>query len=414
MGAAGAPHFSLSALTCADCGLTQLLPAVPPLGVAECGRCDRLLERRVATHLGLSFACSLAALALLVPAALLPFMDSTIRHLVFEEARLVTSASVIYHDVRWPFAFGFLVFAMVLPALRALLLALVLGSLRWGWRLPHRGRLFRWSQELRIWSMTDVVVVAGITTYFRASVSAQVNVLAGAWCYLAVALLSVVANRSLDVRAVWQAILPDHPSYPPGRFASCIECERVATERERGDACPRCGAELDGDLRRRFLPALVALVIAVPLTVPSYAYAVMVNDRLTGLWEHTVLGTVDLIAERGHPGLALVLLVAGLVVPVVEIVGLGWLLFRVWQPEPTRLVERTRAYRVLRDLVRWPMVIPFIAATATPIVNFPGIDDIIAGPGATPFFLLVATLMVAVRVFEPRMMWSAAAVEATA
>ena len=61
---------------------------------------------------------------------------------------------------------------------------------------------------------------------------------------------------------------------------------------------------------------------------------------------------------------------------------------------PTRrgLVLRTRVYRVLHRLVRWPMIIPFVAAIAAPIVEFQGIDDIVAGPGATPLFMVIALI----------------------
>jgi uncharacterized paraquat-inducible protein A len=54
------------------------------------------------------------------------------------------------------------------------------------------------------------------------------------------------------------------------------------------------------------------------------------------------------------------------------------------------------------------MIIPFIAAIAAPIVDYQGIDDIVAGPGATPIFLLVVFLMLALRLFNPRLMWKAA------
>jgi paraquat-inducible protein A len=207
---------------------------------------------------------------------------------------------------------------------------------------------------------------------------------------------------------VWSAIHPDRTAAPAGRAVSCGTCELLAAGRRPGEPCPRCGATLDRDLARRFLPAAAALAAAVPLAFPAYLYAVMVNDRLTGLWEHTIVGTARLIAERGYWPLALVLLVAGVAVPVVELTGLAWLLARVRFPDRAGLVRRTRVYRLLRDLVRWPMVIPFIAATATPIVDFPGIDDIIAGPGATPFFLLIVLVMLTVRIFEPRLMWKAA------
>ena len=65
---------------------------------------------------------------------------------------------------------------------------------------------------------------------------------------------------------------------------------------------------------------------------------------------------------------------------------------------------------MLERLARWPMIIPFIAALAAPIVDFRGIDDIVAGPGSTPLFMLIFLIMLALRLFEPKLMWKAAGV----
>jgi paraquat-inducible protein A len=399
-------------ITCADCGSVQVVPDLPLRTIAECHRCDRLLDRHAATSLGLSMASAAAMLLLLPFAAFHPILESTIRNLVFDESRLITSVPVIYREVWFPFAFGFLFFALLFPALRALFLVVVLASLHWGWSFPLLGRLFRWNQELRIWSMTDVVVVAGVATYFRAAAPADVEIQIGAWCYVAAAALAFLADRALDHRRVWNAILPDlasasaAPAAAPG--VSCGVCELTATGRRSGEPCPRCGSRLERDVTRRYVPSLVCLAAAVPLAVPAYSYAVMVNDQLTGLWELTILGTVQLLADQGLWILGVVLLVAGVVIPFVELAGFTWLLARVRFPNRSGLIARTRTYRVLRDLVRWPMVIPFIAATSAPIVDFPGLDDIITGPGATPFFLFIVLLMLTVRLFEPRLMWKAA------
>ena len=58
------------------------------------------------------------------------------------------------------------------------------------------------------------------------------------------------------------------------------------------------------------------------------------------------------------------------------------------------------------------MIIPFIAALASPIIKFRGIDDIVAGPGATPLFVVIGLLMLANRLFEPKLMWRTAGVSA--
>jgi paraquat-inducible protein A len=395
-------------ITCAHCGSTQSIPPLPQGGSASCHRCDRLLAQRSGLPIDIPLACAVGVVLLLPPGAFYPLMYSTIRNLVFDQSRLVSSVRAIYSEVWFPFAFGFLFFAFLFPFLRALFMAIVLGAIRSGRRVPQMGRLFRWSEELRIWSLTEVVVIAGLIAYFRASIPADVEILRGAWFYLAVALLTFIGDRTLDRRAVWNAILPDCVTRPAGEIVSCAVCELTDAVHRPGDPCPRCGATLDPNTARRFAPAVGAIVAVFPLALPAYTFSVMVNDQLTAVLEHTILGTVQLLAERGYWQYGVVVLIAGVVIPFAEAVGLLWLLMRVRFPSERGLVLRTRVYRILHRLVRWPMVIPFIAALAAPIVDFRGIDDIVAGPGATPLFLVIALLMLAVRLFEPRLMWKTA------
>ena len=394
-------------ITCADCGQTQTIPALPSGATAECHRCDRLLGRRTASF-DVPFSCAAAVFVLLPPAVFMPLMDSTIRNIVFEESRLVSSVPVIYSEVWFPFAFGFLFFAFLFPALRALFQVLVLGSIKWGWPIWQRGRVFRWSEELRMWCMTDVVIIAGLVAYFRASVPAEVAVRVGAWTYLVVAVIAFIGDHTLDRRGVWNAIYPDAPSYTVRHSVSCDVCEIVIRDRRAGDPCPRCGSRLDRNIAPRFAPALGALAAAIPLTIPAYGASVMINDQLTAVLEHTVIGTVQLLADHGAWHFGVIVLVAGVGIPIVELFGLTWLLARVRFPKKEGLVLRTRVYRMLYRLVRWPMIIPFIAAIAAPIVDFRGIDDIVAGPGATPLFMLITLLMFGIRMFEPRLMWKTA------
>jgi len=396
-------------ITCADCGATQAIPDLSPGGFAECHRCDRLLARHTESGNAIALACAIAIAILLPLAAFLPLMNSTFYNVLFGESRLVSSVGVIYTEVWFPFAFGFLFFALLFPWVRALLQVVVLSGIK----VPQRGRMFRFSEELRIWSMTEVVVIAGYVAYYRASISSTVGLQAGALCYIAVAIFEWIGDHALDRRAVWNSILPDTEEYPHRHYASCDVCELAAPDRRPGDHCPRCGSRLDRPIWARYAPAAAAVAAAIPLTIPAYSAAIMINDNLTGVIEHTILGTVQLLADRGYWQVGVIVLVAGVFIPVVELFGLIWLLVRVRFPNVRGLVRRTRAYRILHRLVRWPMLIPFIAALAAPIIKFHGIDEIVAGPAATPLFAIVALLMLAVRLFEPKLMWKTAGVPAS-
>ena len=395
-------------ITCADCGATQVLPPLAVGAIAECYRCDRLLARRPKVGSALTLSCAMAICMLLPPAVLMPVMDSTIRRLGFVESRLVSSVPVIYTEVWFPFALGFLFFGFLFPAVRALLQVIVLGSLRWGWEIWQPGRIFRWSEELRIWSMTDVVVAGGVIAYFRASAPAGIEARDGAWLYLAVAILAFVGDRSMDRRAIWNAILPDSASYPYRHIASCDVCEMAATSRRPGDRCPRCGRRLDRNITWRFAPALAAVAVAIALCIPAFSAALIVNDNVTGVWQHTFLGTVQLLADNGYWQYGVVVLLAGIAIPALELMGLSWMLVRVRFPSVRGLLTRTRLYRVLLRLARWPMIVPFIAAIAAPVVDLRGIHDLVAGPGAAPLLTVIALLMLAMRLFEPRLMWEVA------
>jgi paraquat-inducible protein A len=395
-------------ITCADCGRTQVIPPLESGAVAECHRCDRVLVRRRGIPIDVPLACAAAVFILLPPAVFMPLMDSSLKNILFERSRLVSSVPVIYSEVWFPFAFGFLFAAFLFPAFRALFQILVLASIRFGWKIWQRGRIFRWSEELRIWSMTDVVVIAGIVAYYRAEVPAEVALQVGAWTYFAIAVLVLVTDFTMDRRAVWNAILPDNPATVVGHVVSCDVCEMAVPDRRSGDPCPRCGSRLDRNIAPRFAPAAGAVAAAIPLVIPAYFASVMINDQLTAVLEHTVIGTVQLLADHGYPQFGAVILIAGVAIPMTELVALIWLLLRVRFPKKEGLVIRTRVYRALNRMMRWPMIIPFIAALAAPIVDFRGIDDIVAGPGSTPLFAMIALLMLAVRFFEPRLMWKTA------
>ena len=114
---------------CPDCGALQHLPQAPKAGVVSCVACHSVLERTHGRSLTGALCCSLAALLLLVPSNLAPFLTTSILG-VSRQSILATSASAMQKD-GWPLLAIFIfAFVVVAPFLRFGLLTAVLGALQ--------------------------------------------------------------------------------------------------------------------------------------------------------------------------------------------------------------------------------------------------------------------------------------------
>ncbi len=91
-----------------------------------------------------------------------------------------------------------------------------------------------------------------------------------------------------------------------------------------------------------------------------------------------------------------------------KLLALIWMAASVRFPHRTGLRLRARTHRAIDEINRWSFVDPFIVAVTAPMMAYPGIASVHAGPGTLPFALVVVLTMLASRVFDPRLMWDAA------
>jgi paraquat-inducible protein A len=74
-----------------------------------------------------------------------------------------------------------------------------------------------------------------------------------------------------------------------------------------------------------------------------------------------------------------------------------------------RLIGKTRVYRIIEEIGRWSMVDPFTIACFIPVMHFNSLIVGRAEPAATPFAAVAILTTLAVRYFDPRRIWDAAA-----
>jgi paraquat-inducible protein A len=393
------------------------LPDIPDGEAAICARCDALLQR--AARDSLAFArisavvtALLFALALALPLVTLSVLGRVSRSTVFTGADELSKLGLP--------ALGLVVLAtlILMPAVK---LAVELTCL-FGVRVPHPPRWLPWLfgclERVSPWSMVEVFLLGSFVAYSRLKAIAHVEVGLAVVALGGVMLSMVATDATLDREAIWQELEARtfHPrrsktetTAAPSNDACVIGCDTCGrvTRAAKRDPCVRCRHRLS--TRRGGFDRVWALLVAAALLyVPANVLPVMTVKRLGKGSPTTILNGVIELAHNHLWPLALLVLLASIIVPVVKLVSLFAMLVMTHRRSPKLLAGRTRLFRFVKFIGRWSMIDIFMLAVLVGVVRFGRISSILPGMGAVAFCAVVLLTMLATELFDPRLMWDAA------
>jgi paraquat-inducible protein A len=153
--------------------------------------------------------------------------------------------------------------------------------------------------------------------------------------------------------------------------------------------------------------AALALAAAIML-VPANLLPVLSTETSGRNRSDTIFsGTVELW-RQGLWVLAIIVFTASIIIPVLKLVGLGWLLLNARRGASVDSRRLTRIYAVLDFIGRWSMLDVFLAAFLAGLVQFGEFSTVIARSGIVAFAAAVVLTVLATQAFDPRILWRAA------
>jgi paraquat-inducible protein A len=393
-------------IACSDCGAVQQLPPSRRGHKLICWRCAATLERVSSNTLDRSLALALATLLMLFPANLMTLLHITIAGA--ERSSVLSSGIVGMAEQGWPLlAIVVGLQGVIFPFARFGLLSAALATIQLDLGRRWSGRLFRWAERLDLWAMPDVFLIGAAIGYSRVAARVPIVIGPGGWFLIAAAVLAMLTRVSLDRQEIWRLIGP--PRYPhEGEVIGCRTCDFVVGPELVGQPCPRCRAIV---WRRRPLSLMrsTALVAAGYLLYPVANYFPMsVQIQLGEAKNHTIAAGIEQLFGSGFWPLGVVIFCTSIAIPLLKLCGLTWLIWTTHQHSPHKLVLKTRMYRVITEIGRWSNVDVFTVAVFLPILQFGSLLSVHAGAGAPAFLAVIVLTMLAVRIFDPRLMWDAA------
>ena len=207
-----APAAQGAYLLCHTCHLLSRSAS----GHAHCPRCGSALHKRKPDSLARTWALTLTAYILYIPANLLPVMTVTMSGRG-EPDTILSGVKELALGGMWPLALLVFFASVTVPVLKLLVLTYLLLSVRFKsiWRPRERTILYRITESVGRWSMIDIFVIAILVALVQLGSLATIEAGAGAVAFGGVVVITMFAAMNFDPRLIWDAI--PNPPHAPGK-----------------------------------------------------------------------------------------------------------------------------------------------------------------------------------------------------
>jgi paraquat-inducible protein A len=396
-------------IACQECDHFYYYELISAGAKANCQHCGNLLYRHIPGSLNRSLALYLTALILFIIANVFPFLSLELGGRVVENI-LFSSGWAMYEMGMDELAVLIILTSILFPFIVIAGMLYLLIAARMGTVAPFMAQVYRIVKSIVPWSLIGVFMLGVLIAIVKLQDLA--NVITGP-SLIALAILLVVytaARVSFDPKDLWS--LPGYSSsgissddITKYKILNCHTCGFLSRQTREYQNCVRCNSPLYHRKHNSIEATWALLTTAFLLMIPANIYPVMTVIRFGRGEPSTILSGVLHLIESGMWGLAMVVFIASIVVPVMKLIILFFLLISVHSKSIWRPRDRTLLYRATEVVGAWSMVDIYLVGLLSSLVSLDAISTIRPGIGAIFFAGVVVVTMFAAHSFDPRLIW---------
>ncbi len=186
------------------------------------------------------------------------------------------------------------------------------------------------------------------------------------------------------------------------KLVRCPVCEAVNIDDKEGLVCYRCESAIYSGKKPSTAMAWAFLVTAMIFYVPANLYPILLANTYAHKTTSTIMGGVLLLWQEGSYPVALVILIASVIVPILKFIVLIYLLTNVHKGIKKRKINQHTLHYLVEIVGPWSMVDVFVVTVLTGLVHLSAVT-IVAGSGATAFVLMVIFTMLSAVSIDSRL-----------
>jgi len=147
------------------------------------------------------------------------------------------------------------------------------------------------------------------------------------------------------------------------------------------------------------------LIAAAVLYVPANLLPIMSTTTAFRETPHTLIGGIAELWADDAWGLAIIVFIASIAVPLLKIGALALLAWSVRGTPGWRPLERARLYGLIETVGHWSMLDVYVVVLLVAMVRFGEVASARPEPGLLAFAAVVVLTMLATHSFDPRLIW---------
>ncbi|MGF1747755.1 PqiA/YebS family transporter subunit [Vibrio cionasavignyae] len=270
----------------------------------------------------------------------------------------------------------------------------------------HWFKTLKWSLSIlthsKHWMMLDVFLISIAISCFKLQDYSDIYIGHALYSLVLLQGLSVLLVCRISVRRYWEAWKPEI-SYPSS--VKEIHCHSCHLSQKEADRCLRCEAKLHHrkpySLQKTWAYLIAASVAILPANLIPISILITNGQRL----EDTIFSGVASLINNDMIGIAIIIFVASIVVPVAKILGLGYLLFCIQFDKVNNHRFEMTVFRIIKWIGKWSMTDLFVISIMLTLVDRGQILNFTPGFGAVAFGIVVIFTMFAAESLDPRLLW---------
>lgn len=167
--------------------------------------------------------------------------------------------------------------------------------------------------------------------------------------------------------------------------------------------CVRCNATLQQHAPRGIQKTMALTLAAFILFIPANMLPILSMTQFGYQSESTILQGVVELWKSGTQGIAIVVLLCSILIPLAKIIGLFYLCIAWKRQSPKR---NSILLRLIETIGRWSMLDVFLVAILVAIVKLGSFASVQPELGLVAFTMVVVLTMIASSSFDSRLFWN--------